>query len=618
MIEEHSHKSTGLRGVEVADTNICLIEGERGNLFIRGYDIKDLAENSTYEEIVYLLLFGKLASIDQLNGFKEIIRSNQKLPKELIVHLQKTTKNTPSMSVLQSSLALLAGYDSEIKVESKETDRNIAIKIISLLPIIVTAWERIRNNKEPISPNRDLSYAANFLYMLHGKMPTEEEARLFDVTLILHAEHSFNASTFTARVIASTGADLYASISGAIGSLSGKYHGGANHLVYESLLEIKKTSSVEEWVKKRFDSGKRIMGMGHAVYKTMDPRAKILKDMASQIAKTQGGLVQWMFETTNEMVKITQDEFKKRKNRDLYPNVDLYGATVYTSLNISVELFTPIFTTSRVAGWSAHILEEKYPETPSIKPVIYRPSADYVGRYCGPLGCEFKPLEQRNSGTDDSKLVKSLIEQELNKIPNSRSIPVALSARHVHLSKNDFYKLFGQESELHPINYLSQPKEFACLETVDIIGSKRAIYGVRIIGPFRKQTQVEVSRSDGYVLGINPPTRQSGDLEGTPGIHIMGPKGAIMLKKGVIFAARHIHMTPDDARRFNVTNKQIVAVKFPGKRAGVLDEVVVRINPDYALELHLDLDEANALALNDGDLGTLVTDISKSGYSLFR
>ena len=618
MIEEHSHKSTGLRGVEVADTNICLIEGEKGNLFIRGYDIKDLALNSTYEEIVYLLLFGNLASVDQLKTFKNTIRSNQKLPVELINHLRKTSKNTPSMSVLQSSLALLAGYDTEVGTETKETDRNIAIRIIALLPIIVTAWERIRSNKEPISPNSNLTYAANFLYMLHGKTPAKEEARLFDVTLILHAEHSFNASTFTARVIASTGADLYASVSGAIGSLSGKYHGGANHLVYESLLEIKKMSNVEDWVKNRFDSGKRVMGMGHAVYKTMDPRAKILKEMAANLVKDKGGLAQWMYETTNKMVKITQDEFEKRKNREIYPNVDLYGATVYTSLDIPVELFTPIFTTSRVAGWAAHILEEKYPETPTVKPVIYRPSADYVGRYCGPLGCEFKPITERNEGVNDDKLVRSLITHELTNVLNDHLIPASLSARHIHLEKDDFHRLFGQKSELHTLNSLSQPKEYVCEETIDLIGPKRAIYGVRIVGPFRDKTQVEISRSDGYVLGINPPTRQSGDLEGTPGIHIMGPEGAIMLEEGVIFAARHIHMPPDDAHRLNVIDNQMVSVKFPGKRAGILDEIMVRVHPDYALELHLDLDEGNALALNNGDLGTLITDLSKETYSAFR
>ncbi|MHA1946456.1 MAG: phosphate propanoyltransferase, partial [Candidatus Hodarchaeales archaeon] len=609
---------TGLRGVEVADTNICLIEGEKGNLFIRGYDIKDLAENSTYEEIVYLLLFGTLASIDQLDNFKTSIRSNQELPAELINHLQKTPKNTPSMSVLQSSLALLAGYDTEAGTETRESDRNIAIRIIALLPIIVTAWERIRNNKEPISPNPGLNYAANFLYMLHGKTPTKEEARLFDVTLILHAEHSFNASTFTARVIASTGADLYASISGAIGSLSGKYHGGANHLVYESLLEIKETSNVEKWVKNRFTSGKRVMGMGHAVYKTMDPRAKILKEMARNMVKTRGGLAQWMYETTNKMVQITQDEFKKLKNRNIYPNVDLYGATVYTSLNIPVELFTPIFTTSRVAGWSAHILEEKYPETPSVKPVIYRPSADYVGRYCGPLGCEFKPIEQRNTGSNNDELVKRLVTQELTKVSNDHLIPVSLSARHIHLAKSDFQKLFGEKSKLHPIDSLSQPKEYACEEVVDIVGPKRPIYGLRVLGPFRDKTQIEISRSDGYVLGINPPTRQSGDLEGTPGIHVIGPKGAITLDYGVIFAARHIHMSPNDAQLLNVSNKQMVAVKFPGKRSGILDEFMIRVHPDYRLELHLDLDEGNALALNTGNMGTLISNFEKGSYSPFR
>ncbi|MHA1237099.1 MAG: phosphate propanoyltransferase, partial [Candidatus Hodarchaeales archaeon] len=416
----------------------------------------------------------------------------------------------------------------------------------------------------------------------------------------------------------STGADLYASISGAIGSLSGKYHGGANHLVYESLLEIKKMSNVEEWVKDRFDSGKRVMGMGHAVYKTMDPRAKILKEMAAKMVKERGGLAQWMYETTNKMVKITQDEFKKRKNRSIYPNVDLYGATVYTSLDIPVELFTPIFTTSRVAGWAAHILEEKYPETPTVKPVIYRPSAEYIGRYCGPLGCEFKPITQRNTEVNNDKLVRSLITQELPKVLNNHLIPVSLSARHIHLEEDDFYKLFGEKSRLHPINSLVQPKEYACEETVDLIGPKRAIYGVRIIGPFRKKTQVEISRSDGYVLGINPPTRQSGDLGGTPGIHLMGPKGAIMLKEGVIFAARHLHASPDDARRSGLIDKQLIAVKFPGKRAGILDEVMVRVHPDYVLELHLDLDEGNALALKNGDLGTLMTNLSKEAYSPFR
>lgn len=618
MIEEHSHKSTGLRGVEVADTNICLIDGDRGDLFIRGYNINDLANNSTYEEVVYLLLYGKLPSKSQLKKTSSLIKKYQELPEVLVEQLQKTSRNTPPMSVLQSSLALLAGYDTEVQKQSKKTDQDIALRLIARIPIIVAMWERIQNDKEPVPPNKNLSHAANFLYMLHGTEPSKEAAHAFDVSLILHAEHSFNASTFTARVIASTGADLYASISGAIGSLSGKYHGGANYLVYKSLLDIKNAPDVKSWVEDQFKKGKRIMGMGHAVYRTMDPRATILKELAETLIKESPSQGKWMFHTTNEMIKHTQEEFRKRKGREIYPNVDLYGSSVYTCLNIPAEIFTPIFTSSRVAGWAAHVLEEKYPDTPSTKPVIYRPSADYVGRYCGPHGCTYTPLTERANNLDNQKLVTRFISEELPKVLNNNLIPVSLSARHVHLQKKHFVTLFGKDNELTPLHPLSQKKEFACEETVDLIGPKRAIYGVRILGPFRKQTQVEISRSDGYVLGINPPTRQSGDLEGSPGIHLIGPKGAIKLKKGVIFAARHIHMSPAEAQRLGVTNQQIVAVSFPGTRAGILDEVMVRVKPSYTLELHLDLDEGNALALNNGDLAHLIPNFDKKTYSPFR
>ena len=617
MIEEHSHKSTGLRGVEVADSNICLIEGEKGRLFIRGYNISDLARTS-YEEIVFLLLFGELPTSTQLVEFSSTLKQHRALPPVVIEQLHKTPKDTPSMSVLQSSLALLAGFDPDVAIETKEADQQIAIRIIARLPSIVTAWERIRNNKAHIEPNEKLSHAENFLYMLKGKEPSQEVARGFDVTLILHAEHSFNASTFTARVIASTGADLYASISGAVGSLSGKYHGGANALVYKNLQEIKDLPDVEQWVKLQFETGKRVMGMGHAVYKTMDPRAKILKEMAGKLVKTKNGSAGWMLDTTNKMVEITQKEFEKRKGRHIYPNVDLYGACVYTNMGIPVELFTPIFTSSRVAGWAAHVLEEKYPETPDIKPVIYRPSADYVGRYCGPLGCELPSPEQRIPSVEEINFIKNLVVKELQENYDDNLIPVSLSARHVHITQEDFLKLFGEESALHPINSLSQAKEFAAEETVDVVGPKRALYGVRILGPFREKTQVEISRSDGYVLGINPPTRQSGDLEGSPSVHLIGPKGAITLDQGVIIAARHIHMSPEQAQKLNAIDKQIVAVSFPSKRAGILDEVMVHVHPEYTLELHLDLDEGNALALNDGDLGTLITDLDQRSFSPFR
>ncbi|MFX0122151.1 MAG: PduL/EutD family phosphate acyltransferase [Candidatus Hodarchaeota archaeon] len=612
MVEEHSLKSTGLRGVEVSDTNLCLIEGDQGNLFYRGYSIQDLAEHSTYEEIVYLLIYGQLPTTAQLEELNLVLASNREIPQEVIEHLHQTPKNTPTMNVLQSSLALLAGFDPEITDESKESHRRMAIRIIAKIPTVVAAWERIKKNEKPFAPNKNLSHAANFLYMLKGEEPAKDIARCFDVALILHAEHSFNASTFTARVIASTGADLYAAISGAIGSLSGKYHGGASPRVMMNLLEIKEMSNVEEWVKKQFDAGTRIMGMGHAVYETIDPRAKILREMAKALIKGKNEFSQWIYDTTNKMVTITQEEFRKRKGREIFPNVDLYGASVYTSMDIPMELFTPIFTMSRSAGWAAHVLEEKFPEAPSAKPVLYRPSADYIGRYCGPLGCEYIPLTQREAHLEDITLVERFVTQELQRVFKDRLVPVVLSRRHVHLSQSDFLRLFGLDSEL------KQTKTPPCGLTVELVGSRRSIKGVCVLKPFKEQTQVEISLSDGHVLGINPPIRHSGNLSGTPGIHIIGPKGAIQINKGVIRAARHIHMSPDDAKKFGVIDKQKVAVSFPGKRAGILDEIMVRIHPLHQLELHLDIDEGNALALNDGDLGHIIVDLNQRFFSPFR
>lgn len=220
---------------------------------------------------------------------------------------------------------------------------------------------------------------------------------------------------------------------------------------------------------------------------------------------------------------------------------------------------------------------------------------------------------------DDSLalLVQELITKELQQNSTMR-IPVSLSNRHIHLSEKDFQKLFGPEASLEHQNPLSQPGQFAAKQTVDLIGPKRALYGVRILGPFRKQTQIEISLSDGYVLGINPPIRLSGDIKGTPGVHIIGPKGAIELKEGVICAARHIHMSTKDAQHFGVKDKEMVAVKFPGKRAGVLDEIYVRVKKDYSLDFHLDLDEGNALGIRTGETGILLKNFDSKTYSPFR
>lgn len=232
--------------------------------------------------------------------------------------------------------------------------------------------------------------------MLNGVKPLDAVAACFNAALVLHAEHSFNASTFTARVIASTGADLYAAVSGAVGSLSGPLHGGANSRVAQMLQQIGDERQVEEWVKRQFEEGKRIMGMGHAVYRTMDPRADILRRIAEgMMEKLEVEDLKWL-NITNKLVETTQKEFQRRKGREIYPNVDLYSASVYSTMKIPIEVFTPIFAMARTAGWVAHALEEKFPEIHH-KPVLYRPSADYMGRYCGPEGCTFIPINERES-----------------------------------------------------------------------------------------------------------------------------------------------------------------------------------------------------------------------------
>ncbi|MHA2233600.1 MAG: citrate/2-methylcitrate synthase, partial [Candidatus Hodarchaeales archaeon] len=409
-------KGTGLRGIEVADSHICLIEGKEGKLFYRGYKIDDLAKSSSYEEVVYLLIQGDLPTTAQLEDFSSSLALNRELPQETIDQLQGTPKTAPSMSALQSAVALLASFDPELAEESKEANYRKSVRIIAKMPTIVAAWERIRDNQAPIAPDSSLSHAANFLFMLTGKKPSADIAKVFDVALILHAEHSFNASTFTARVIASTEADIYTSIAGAIGSLSGKLHGGANSAVMRNLLEIGDVSKAEGWVKDQFAAGNRIMGMGHAVYRTMDPRATILKEMAKGFIREKADETSKFFHITNKIVDVTQEEFMKRKGRQIYPNIDLYSPSVYSAMGIPMEAFTSIFALARSAGWCAHVIEEKFPEVLDGKPALYRPSADYTGLYCGPLGCDFIPLAQRESELIDKDLIGQLIEQELKKV----------------------------------------------------------------------------------------------------------------------------------------------------------------------------------------------------------
>ncbi|HYZ94862.1 MAG TPA: citrate/2-methylcitrate synthase [Nitrososphaeraceae archaeon] len=384
-------RNIGLRNIEVADTKICSIDGNNGKLIYRGYDILDLVNHSTFEETSYLLLLGELPCNGQLSDFSRRLREARCLPQELLASMNNRLRTARPMDVLQSSVCELADYDPDLDDDTKEANINRAINLISKIPTIVAAWERIRNNKEIVTPASEENHASNFLYMLSGTKPHPKEAKIFDICLILHAEHSFNASTFAAREIASTRAHMYSCIGGAIGALSGELHGGANVQVMKMLLEINDPSNVERWVKNRLGTGGRIMGMGHAVYKTTDPRSEVLSRL-SKILSTRKK-TPW-YEITEKVERITQQYMMDVRKQAIYPNVDLYSAALYHDMNIPTDLNTPIFAISRIAGWSSHVIEEKFAEA-APKPALYRPKALYVGRYCGPMGCEYTPLADR-------------------------------------------------------------------------------------------------------------------------------------------------------------------------------------------------------------------------------
>ena len=383
-------KNIGLRGIEVADTKISNIDGEKGKLIYRGFDIFDLTKNSTFEETSYLLLYDKLPTKRELNEFNAKLVEARYIPKQMQKNMANWRGDADPMDMLQAFVSALAGYYDE-EFSNKDASIEKAINLISKVPTIIASWQRIRNGLEIIDPDSSLSHAANFLYMMSGEKPDTEVEKIFDVCLILHADHTFNASTFTARQVASTRAHMYSAASAAIGALSGELHGGANTEVMKMLLEIGEIDKVELWIKEQLVHGEKIMGMGHAVYKTYDPRAQVLKELSRKLAVKSKE--KW-FDMTEKIETSTISEMKLQKGKDIYPNVDLYSASIYYMLKIPVDLNTPIFAISRVAGWAAHIIEEKFAEA-APKTALYRPKAVYVGKYCGPQGCEYKTLDLR-------------------------------------------------------------------------------------------------------------------------------------------------------------------------------------------------------------------------------
>ena len=383
-------KNIGLRNIPIADTKISLIDGEKGKLIYRGFDVLDLTKNSNFEECCFLLLHDHLPNRIEFDEFTIKLKKARMIPEQMQKNMRNWRKNAHPMDVLQAFVAALAGYYDE-KGSEKEISQQRAINLIAKVPTIIASWDRVRNDKEPIQPDLELSHASNFLYMLTGNTPDKEMERVFDVCLILHADHTFNASTFAAREVASTRAHMYSAVSAAVGALSGELHGGANLEVMKMLLDIKEVGNVENWVKTKIENGGRVMGMGHAVYKTVDPRSMVLKELSKKLSEKTN--LPW-FDITKKIEETTAKIMKNRKEKDIFPNVDLYSASVYHMLDIPMDLNTPIFAISRVSGWTAHVIEEKFAEA-APKPMLYRPKATYVGKYEGPQGCTYIPIENR-------------------------------------------------------------------------------------------------------------------------------------------------------------------------------------------------------------------------------
>jgi len=371
--------SKGLEGVIAAISSISFIDGEKGILVYRGYSIESLAKHSNYEEVVYLLIHGELPNKTQLGNMKETMKSYRKID-HMINVLKSFPKDAHPMDVLRSVVSLLGIYCPDKFDFSKEIKLQKVLRVVAKLPVIVAAYDRIRNGKEPIAPDPNMDHAENFLYMLTGEKPSKEDAKIMDLILVLHADHGMNASTFSSMVTISTLSDIYSSITSGIGTLKGPLHGGANERVLKMLNEIGSVDKTESWLDEAMEERKKIMGFGHRVYKAYDPRAKILKKYAKELTERNGNTT--FFEIGEKIEKYMIDRVG---DKGIQPNVDFYSGIVLNGLGIPTDLFTPIFAISRSSGWGAHVLE--YLEANR----LFRPRAIYNG----PLNLDYVKIEAR-------------------------------------------------------------------------------------------------------------------------------------------------------------------------------------------------------------------------------
>ncbi|GAB4571694.1 MAG: citrate/2-methylcitrate synthase [Anaerolineae bacterium] len=374
--------SRGMAGVIARESTKSLVVGEEGKLYYYGYSIEDLAEQSSYEEVAYLLLNDRLPNEEELVAFKKRLVAYREIPLpvyDLIVD-QSQHYNIHPMSLLRTAVSMMADFDEVAEDEAWDAQQRVAMKLIARLPTVAAAIGRARQGLEPIQPRPDLSHAANFLYMLLGEEPDELLTKIMDVILITHADHGCNASTFTALVVESTLSDMYSVVVAGIGALKGPLHGGANQRVMEMLAEIGSVENAEAWIADALARKKKVMGFGHRVYKAMDPRAVILKEYAKEITK-RAGTEDWL--RIAEVIERAMIE--KVGGKGIWPNVDFFSGVVMSSMGIDTDLFTVIFAVSRVAGWVAHALEQRADNR------IYRPRFVYTG----PEPQPYVPLNER-------------------------------------------------------------------------------------------------------------------------------------------------------------------------------------------------------------------------------
>ena len=371
----------GLEGVLFTESRMCYIDGQQGKLYYYGIPIQELAEKSSFEETTFLLLHGRLPRRQELEEFSAALARRRALPAHLLESFKRYPVSAHPMSFLRTAVSEFGMLDPTEGDISREALYEKGLDLIAKFATIVAANKRLKEGKEPIPPREDLSHAANFLYMANGVEPSPEQARLMDAALILHAEHGFNASTFTAIAAFSTETDLYSAITAAVASLKGPRHGGANEAVMRMIQEIGTPERAREWVREKLAKKERIMGMGHRVYKAFDPRAGVLEKLARLVAEKHGHSKEY------QILKIVEGEAGKVLNpRGIYPNVDFYSGVVYSDLGFSLEFFTPIFAVARISGWVGHILE--YQELDNR---LLRPGAKYVGE----LDVPYVPLEAR-------------------------------------------------------------------------------------------------------------------------------------------------------------------------------------------------------------------------------